>query len=114
MSDFIHTAKYFDCMYVVNNPQGRVLRLGDIVIVHPTEKSTMREPYPGIICKQFFNWTADPCYEITMKAMNGFKYAACLNDYLFERLEPVKWIYIRRKNIEVAGFEIQKKLTELV
>lgn len=106
--DFSRTQQYFESTYVINNPQGRVLRLGDFVIVHPTEKSTMREPYPGVISKAFINWAVNPGFEIIMTAMNGYKYSAVLNDYCFSRLEPVKWMYHKdlMKRVKVEGFKI--------
>ena len=107
--DFIKTEQFYESRYTINNPRGRVLRIGDIVIVHPTETSVMREPYPGSICKQYIKWCIDPCYEICMTAMNGYKYTAVMNEYMFMRLEPVKWMYNKgsmKNKIVIEGFKM--------
>lgn len=102
--DYKHSGFFFEAMYLINNPQGRVLRLNDVVIVHPTEKSQSREPYIAVIVSKFINWTVDPGFEICTTVPG--KHSAVMNEYLFERLEPIKWAW--KKNQKKQKIKILK------
>jgi hypothetical protein len=89
--DFKTTNQFLGMAYLVNNDSGAVLRAGDWVIVHPTKTSFMRVPYLSRVVIIWWEWVEEPSYELSVMAMNGYNYTACLNDYAFKRLEKVEW-----------------------
>lgn len=91
----IHTNRFLNNRYVVNNPQGIVLNIGDFVWVHPTGSSCMREKYMGQITLMYWNLIDNPGYELTMEARNGYPYKALMNLGMMARLE-----FIKRENDE--------------
>lgn len=86
-SEFSRTDKFVGMTYKVNNTNGRILRKGDKVIVHPTTDSEAREPFEAEIIFEFVNWTHRPSIEVCTNVPG--KHSAVMNDYLFNRLEPI-------------------------
>ncbi len=111
--DFKKTEQFLGKQYLINNDDGDTLQAGDWVIVHPTETSVMRVPYLGRIVIIWWDWVNEPSYELSMMAMNGYNYTACLNDYCFGRLEKVEWNENMFQNFDnPANNAATKKLSE--
>lgn len=85
--EFYHTDKFIGRKYEVNNSGGEVLEYGDVVWVHPSERSISREPFKAIILFLWIKWTENPCVEVMTNVIGG--YSAVMNEYLFNRLELI-------------------------
>lgn len=84
---FSRTDKFVGMKYVINNPNGKFLRKGDKVIVHPTQDSEARKPFEAYIIFEYVKWTHRPSIEVCTNVPG--KHSAVMNDYLFNRLEPI-------------------------
>jgi len=85
--EFLHTKQFIGVEYKVNNKSGEKLQYGDIVWVHPSEKSQSREPFKAVVLFLWIKWTNKPCVEVMTNVIGG--YSSVVNDYLFNRLELI-------------------------
>ena len=79
------TRKYQGKKYLINNKNSHRLKIGDIVIVHPTEKSISTKPFEAVIINKTLRWTTGIKKEVCTHVTGN--HSAVMNDYLFNRLE---------------------------
>lgn len=90
--------RFYHTPYVVNNTDNHLIEHGDLVIVHPTGTSISRKSYIGVI--RYINsncilYGIQPEYN---------QYSATMNEYLYNRLEPVVWW---KENKDVGSLQFQ-------
>lgn len=93
MKRYLKNTEFFlNREYKINNPNKKCLNVGDVCIVHPTEKSQSKKPYKVQLVFEHINWTVNPSVEICTTLNPIFKrgHTTVLNEYLFSRLEPIK------------------------